>query len=121
MEHIKGSLEDILDGCHHDTKAIDNYDAFVAFHPGAGTNFDYSWSDGFDLIRESGKPLLLTAYDERDALKDDYWWEYTYSKALTYERNPWASVALTSTNEVIGDAVESTCTLNGFATVVRST
>ena len=70
------------------------YDAFVAFQPGAGTNHSYTWDEGFEMIMDSGKPLLLTAYDERDAFRDAYWWDHTFGIPLApYQTNPWASYA----------------------------
>jgi hypothetical protein len=78
---------------------FDSFDAFVAFPPGAGTNHQYSWTDGFEMIRDTGKPLMLTAYNdsENDAFRDAYWWQHTFetsqssSSTPRYQINPWAS------------------------------
>ena len=80
---------------------LQDADAFVAFGPGCGSpNDSYSWRSALDLIRETGRPLLLTAYDdEMDVLRDAHWWmEQNFPSTSRsslfpeYSPNPWRSM-----------------------------
>lgn len=87
IQQRKSSIENVVF-----VNGDSGFDLFAAFQPGPGTNQKYSWEEGFDTIRDTGKPLLLTAYDERDADRDAYWWQYTFQESMSpYKANPWAS------------------------------
>lgn len=111
----RGSVEDVL-GVHQDA---DEYDLFVAFQPGPGTNASYTWEEGFDMIRDTGKPLLLTAHDEGDADRDAFWWQHTFGETLPpYEPNPCAShvCKVASTSRLM----EGMPAMNRVATLVNA-
>jgi hypothetical protein len=40
------------------------------FQPGTATNPKYTWRTAFSIFRESGRPMLLSAYDQDDAERD---------------------------------------------------
>ena len=63
-------------------------DAFVVFHPGMGTNKTYEWELAFSLMRGTGKPMLLTAHNQADFLRDNAWWKLKFQESLVYKANP---------------------------------
>lgn len=81
VKRTKSKIEDVKD--------LSSYDAFVAFHPGIGTS--YNWKDAFDTIMNEGKTVLVTAYDEEDANKDGFAFE-DLGYTVFYDRNKFASL-----------------------------
>ena len=81
IKRTKSKIEDVKD--------LSSYDAFVAFHPGVGTS--YNWKDAFDKIMDEGKTVLVTAYDEEDANKDGFAFEKLGYNVL-YDKNKFASL-----------------------------
>ena len=82
--HIKRTQSKI-----EDMKDLSSYDAFVAFHPGIGTS--YNWKDAFDKIMDQNKTVLVTAYNEMDANKDGFAFE-TLGYDIIYEKNKFSSL-----------------------------
>ena len=94
VKQSKGTLQDI----HED---LDSVDAFYCFHPGVGTTDRYSWFTAFDMICQSGKPCLLTAYNREDAEKDNDWWQCHFGEPLSYDLNRWRSLKDDSYNSFV--------------------
>lgn len=88
-KNICGTLQDVW----RDTNPEDCHpDAFLVFLPGAGTNPNYTWSEAFDIMKETDRPILLTAYNESDAQRDSEWLKFKVGiyPPPQYEANPWA-------------------------------
>lgn len=81
LKRTKSKVEDMKD--------LSSYDAFVAFHPGIGTSYD--WKACFEKIMGQGKTVLVTAYDEEDANKDGFAFE-NLGYSVLYDRNKFASL-----------------------------
>ena len=67
-------------------------DAFALFNPGLHAG-KYTWKPSVRAVLASGRPLLLTAYQEQDAASDAQWLTAEMGLPPTcYEANPWASL-----------------------------
>jgi hypothetical protein len=82
MRHIKSTVQE--------TNRLDRFHAFACFHPGIGTNTEYTWREAFAALRRANVPILVTAYDMQDARKDERTLR-SIGFIPSYEPNPFQS------------------------------
>ena len=90
-----------------DPERLSKHHAFCVFHPGVGTNFRYPWYKAFKAMKQTRRPVLLSAYDLDDAQRDifvltnglygvdqgDGFDALFDDRSLVYQKNHWASTS----------------------------